>query len=214
MDPLRGGKLAKKFPSTAAAEWKKRPERSPANWALSWVWNRPEVTVVLSGLSRPDHLEETLATVDKALPGSMSDEELALVGRVRDAYKEAGAVGCTSCRYCMPCPFGVSIPEVFDWYNEWKTVRHNITQRSFYLATVGGLVSGRSGLAGNCTSCGACLPKCPQSLAIPDLMKQVSKEYEGGLARMTETIGRVRNRGKDNGPKDNRRKDSTRGERR
>ncbi len=194
MEPLRGGKLATKIPGNAAAIWKEHPERSPAAWALNWVWNRPEVTVVLSGLSRTEHLQETLAVAGRALPGSMSQSELDLVSRIRDAYKEAGAVGCTSCRYCLPCPFGVSIPEVFDWYNEWKTVRHTWSQRAFYLSTVGGLISGRSGLARQCTACGACLSKCPQSLPIPKLMKQISREYEGITGRAMETLGRVRSR--------------------
>lgn len=195
MEPLRGGKLASKIPSKAVAVWKERPERSPAAWALSWVWNRQEATVVLSGLSEPAHLEETLATADIATPGCLSDEELDMTARVREAYKAAGAIGCTSCRYCVPCPFGVSIPEVFEWYNEWKTVHHTLGQRAFYLSTVGGVLSGSSGLARNCTSCGVCLSKCPQSLPIPNLMNQISKEYEGVFAGVLELVGKIRRRG-------------------
>ncbi len=192
MEPLRGGRLAVKIPSTAMKIWEERPERTPASWAVGWVWNRPEVTVVLSGFSRMDHLKETLSTAENARPGMFSEEDLRLTARVRDAYKAAGAVDCTSCRYCMPCPFGVSIPEVFDWYNEWKTIHHTRKQRLFYLSTVGSVLSGRSGLAMNCTRCGACLKKCPQNLPIPELMKTISSEYEGLLGRSLEAISRLR----------------------
>ncbi|MDF1569953.1 MAG: aldo/keto reductase [Spirochaetaceae bacterium] len=192
MEPLRGGKLATKIPSAAMRVWKERPERSPAAWSLSWVWNRPEVTLVLSGLSEEAHLEETLKAAETALPLSLSDEDLEMIARVRDAYKNAGAVACTSCRYCMPCPFGVAIPDVFDWYNEWKTVRHELSQRMFYLTTVGGVLSGNSGLASRCTSCGICLKKCPQSLPIPSLMETISREYEGKAGHFLEAFGEFR----------------------
>jgi len=199
MEPLRGGKLAAKIPEKAMKIWKERPEKSPAAWALSWVWNHPEVTVLLSGLSKKSHMDETLALAGEAEPGMLGEDEVKLVERVRDAYKAAGAVGCTGCRYCLPCPFGVSIPEVFDWYNEWKTIRHTLPQKLFYLSTVGGVMSGNSGLASKCTSCGVCLGKCPQSLPIPDLMKTISKEYEGGLGKAVDRFGALfyknRNRG-------------------
>lgn len=199
MEPLRGGKLATKIPEKAMKVWKEKPEKSPAAWALSWVWNHPEVTVVLSGLSKKSHMDETLALADMAVPGMLGNEEVKLIERVRDAYKAAGAVRCTGCRYCIPCPFGVSIPEVFDWYNEWKTIRHTLPQKLFYLSTVGGVMSGNSGLASKCTSCGVCLEKCPQSLPIPDLMKTISKEYEGGLGKAVDRFGALfyknRNRG-------------------
>ncbi len=189
MEPLRGGKLAVKIPEKAMEIWKEKPERSPAAWALSWVWNRPEITVVLSGLSEKSHMDETLALAAEVKPGMLSDGELKLVARVRDAYKAAGAVDCTSCRYCLPCPFGVAIPEVFDLYNEWKTIRHTFGQRVFYLSTVGSVLSGQSGLASKCTSCGVCLEKCPQSLPISDLMQSISREYEGRLGKTMDGIG-------------------------
>lgn len=191
MEPLRGGKLASKIPTGAAEAWKSLPQRSPADWCLSWVWNRPEVSVVLSGFSDENHLEATLSLADQAVPGMLTRKELDVIAAVRDAYGKAGAVDCTGCRYCMPCPFGVSIPDVFDWYNEWKTVRHDLSQRLFYLATVGGVLSGKSGLASHCVSCGACLAKCPQSLPIPELLGGITREYEGFLGSLTEFGGKI-----------------------
>jgi len=191
MEPLRGGNLAAKIPKNVMDIWRERPDRTPACWALSWVWNRPEISTVLSGLSQESHLNETLALANEAVPGMLRTEEIDMISRARDAYKAAGAIGCTSCRYCMPCPFGVSIPEVFDWYNEWKTIRHSLSQRLFYIATVGAVLSGRNGLASQCTSCGICLKKCPQSLPIPHLMKTISREYEGTLGRTINRIGKL-----------------------
>ncbi len=186
MEPLRGGNLASRIPGAALSEWRKMPERSPAAWSLAWLWNKPEVSIVLSGFSNVAHIRETMALADEAYPGMLSVNELEGIARVQTAYSEAKIIGCTSCRYCMPCPFGVSIPDVFDWYNEWKTVRPGLAQRVFYLAMVGGIFSKTSGLASRCTACGQCLKKCPQSLPIPELMQKVSKEYEGGLGRFID----------------------------
>lgn len=189
MEPLRGGKLATRIPPAAQEEWKKMPQRSPAEWSLAWIWNRAEVSTVLSGFSNFTHMEETIALASEAAAGMLSCGELGGIARVQEAYKAAGVVNCTSCRYCVPCPFGISIPEVFDWYNEWKIVRPGFIQRMFYLATVGGILSGRSGLAYRCTGCGQCLKKCPQSLPIVDLLEMVSAEYERGFGRLFDSIG-------------------------
>ena len=189
MEPLRGGRLASNIPSQAQKAWANLPQKKPAEWALRWVWDKPEVTVLLSGFSCSDHLQESLKLVDEAQPESLTKEEHEGIALVQEAYHQAGAVGCTGCRYCLPCPFGVSIPDVFDWYNEWKTVRKERHQRLFYLATVGGLLSGKSGMAHRCTGCGACLKACPQDLPIPDLMTTISKEYEGQWLQSLDKIG-------------------------
>jgi len=189
MGPLRGGSLVAKIPKNVMDIWRERPDRTPASWALRWVWNRPEITTVLSGLSQENHLKETLALADEVVPNMLSPEETDMISRARDAYKAVGAIGCTSCRYCMPCPFGVSIPEVFDWYNEWKTIRRSFTRRLLYIATVGAVFSDRNGLASCCTSCGICLKKCPQNLPIPRLMKTISREHEGILGKIVVFTG-------------------------
>jgi len=189
MEPLRGGKLTTKIPPEAAEIWKEHSEYSPAIHSLRWIWNQKEAQVVLSGFSSEEHLEETLNAASEAVPGMLSAEESDFIERVKIAYKSAQTIDCTGCRYCVPCPYGVSIPEVFDWYNEYKTLNHTQSQKMFYVITVGGTLSGKSGLARNCVSCNVCLKKCPQSLPIPDLMKKISKEYEGFVGRNFDKAG-------------------------
>ena len=153
--------------------WKERPEKSPAAWALSWVWNRPEVSVVLSGLSEQAHLNETLAVADAVLPGSMSDDELAMAGRVRDAYKAAGAVNCTSCRYCMPCPTGINIPELLWVYNH--AAIFNDPAKAKFIVTKWLKEHERPS---QCIECGTCEEKCPQHIEIMRHLKIIADTYE------------------------------------
>ena len=111
MEPLRGGNLAKTPTKDIQAIWDEADiKRSPAEWGLRWVWNHPEVTVVLSGMNDERHIEENLRVAGEALPGSLTEKELALAARVRDAYRKQVKVGCTGCHYCLPCPQGVNIP--------------------------------------------------------------------------------------------------------
>ncbi|MCG2794698.1 MAG: aldo/keto reductase [Actinomycetia bacterium] len=117
MEPLRGGNLAKKVPPEVQAIWDEAEvRRSAAEWALRWVWNHPDVTVVLSGMNDEDNIDENLRIADEADPESLSAEELELVGRAADAYRKLTRAGCTGCGYCMPCPAGVDIPFCFEAY--------------------------------------------------------------------------------------------------
>ena len=113
MEPVRGGALARNLPPQVVAAWDAAPvHRSPAEWALQWVWSIPEVSFLLSGMSTIRHVEENLAFASRSQPGLLSAEELATVARVRDLYRELSLIPCTACRYCMPCPQGVAIPEL------------------------------------------------------------------------------------------------------
>jgi predicted aldo/keto reductase-like oxidoreductase len=119
MEPLRGGKLASRLPPEVEAILKETEvRRTPAEWALRWVWNHPEVTVVLSGMNDENHIEENLTIADDAFPRSLTDEEIGLVSRAAQAYRESMKIGCTGCQYCMPCPAGVDIQGCFDHYNQ------------------------------------------------------------------------------------------------
>ncbi len=119
MEPLRGGNLASPVPPEVQKVWDTAPvHRSPAEWALRWVWDHPEVTVVLSGMNEENHIEENIRVAGEALPCSMTDVELAVVEKARLAYTLLMSVPCTGCRYCMPCPSGVNIPECFAAYND------------------------------------------------------------------------------------------------
>jgi predicted aldo/keto reductase-like oxidoreductase len=118
MEPIRGGQLAKPRGSVAEV-WESAPrKRSPAAWALLWVWNQPEVSVVLSGMSTMEQVVENVALADSAGPGILGPEELALVDQAREAYKGLAPIPCTGCKYCMPCSSGVEISSIFQMYND------------------------------------------------------------------------------------------------
>jgi len=178
MEPLRGGNLSRKVPAKVGTIWNEaEKKRTPAEWALRWVWNHPEVTTVLSGMTEDEHLEENLRIADEAEPSSLIEAELDLIGRVRDTYRSLMKADCTGCRYCMPCPKGVDIPSCFEVYNRY----HVFGERGAKLVYVFRI--GSSGeepaFASRCERCGKCEKKCPQHLPIPDLLDEVAQEFEG-----------------------------------
>ena len=118
MEPLRGGALAGKLPKEVDQIYRKTPtQRTAAEWALRWVWNHPEVTVVLSGMNAESQITENLKTAETALPNSLNPDELATINQVAAAYKRLMKLPCTGCSYCQPCPQGVNIPASFNLYN-------------------------------------------------------------------------------------------------
>ena len=178
MEPLRGGNLAGRVPESVQKIWDRAPvRRTPAEWALRWVWNHPEVTVVLSGMNEEAHIDENISVAAAAAPGSLSAEELATVNAARDEFRRLMKVGCTGCSYCMPCPYGVDIPGCFAKYNTYHLFPHDMSVKFHYMMRHGGLEEAKSN-AGLCRSCGKCTRSCPQSLPIPDLMKDVSRDMD------------------------------------
>jgi len=182
MEPLRGGNLGLPTPPPAVGEiWDEaKTRRTPVEWALRWVWNHPEVTLLLSGMNEERHIEENLAIADSARSAALTGEELALVDRVSRKYQELMKVGCTGCGYCMPCPAGVDIPGCFDAYNKMHLFG-NVEEAKFIYALrmSDELLNSSPGYASQCTACGACLDKCPQHIPIPDFMADVAAELEG-----------------------------------
>ena len=168
MEPLLGGKLSKPAPQSVQALWDSVDKnRTPANWALSWVWNQPEVALLLSGMNTQEQLDENLAVADLAVPGFMSEDELGLIEKVKDEYDKLTKVPCTACEYCMPCPFGVDIPGVFRVYNQAFVYDDLEGSRSGYIKNFP-----ESEKASSCTACGACEPTCPQKIKIIDMLKE------------------------------------------
>jgi len=181
MEPLRGGNLGlPKPPAAVEAIWNEsRVRRTPVEWALRWIWNRPEVTVLLSGMNDESHIRENLALADTAQADSLTQEELDLVDRASRAYRELMKVGCTGCGYCMPCPAHVTIPICFEEYNRLHMFGEVEAGKFRYALRMSGeLVDGRPGYASQCVTCGACLEKCPQQIPIPDFLAQVAAELE------------------------------------
>ncbi len=170
MEGLLGGRLAN-APDTVQAVYDAFPvKRSAVEWAERWLLNQPEVACVLSGVNEFEQLEENLKIFDSAEAGCMSEEELKLIDDVREAYKARTKVGCTGCRYCMPCPNGVDIPRIFSAWNEVSL--YNIDPENNW-----GWNDVKKNNAGpeNCLECGACEAACPQSLSIIDFLKQAGE---------------------------------------
>lgn len=181
MEPLRGGNLTKNVPKDIQKIWDEAPvKRTPAEWALRWIWNHPEVTVVLSGMNDEAHIDENLKAADQGLPNSLTDAELQLVKRVDKRYRELLKVGCTSCQYCMPCAAGVNIPLCFEFYNNLAMAEDPNTEVFMYAVRLSGAVStGEPAFASLCIQCGQCLEKCPQHIDIPTVLESVVEELEG-----------------------------------
>ncbi|MDY0387139.1 MAG: aldo/keto reductase [Methanolobus sp.] len=181
MEPLRGGNLADPVPQEVMDIWNEADtKRSPVEWALRWVWNHPEVTVVLSGMTEPSHVEENLKIAKEGLANSLSEKELLLVDRVAEKYAELMKINCTGCRYCMPCPEGVDIPVCFEMYNNLHMFGEEDRLKMMYAAKLGGVLRGaKTNFASQCVQCGKCLDACPQQIPIPDMLEKVAEEFEG-----------------------------------
>jgi len=170
MEPLRGGKLARKPPETVAKVWETAKEkRSPVEWALSWVWNQPEISVVLSGMSAMEQVVQNVEIAGRSSPGMLTAEDLDLIARAREAYRGLIPIPCTGCGYCMPCPNGVEIPHIFQIYNDSVMYDDVQTGKMFYQS---GMMLQPEQLADQCMECGECLDACPQSVPIPDWLKK------------------------------------------
>jgi len=179
MEGLKGGLLGRTPPAPVAAIWHEAgTRRTPAEWAFRWIWNRPEVHVVLSGMNDETHIDENLRIADEARPNSLTDEELGLVRRAEASYRGLLKADCTGCQYCLPCPAGVDIPQCLRFYNAKLTFGEK-RAGLFYAVFVGGVMGGEPSSASLCTACGTCLERCPQSLPIPELMRDCAARLEG-----------------------------------
>ncbi|MCK5827066.1 aldo/keto reductase, partial [Candidatus Bipolaricaulota bacterium] len=167
MEPLRGGSLTQKASAEVAALWKSaETKRTQADWALQWVWNQPEVSLVLSGMSEMRHVEENLVSASKSGVGTLSPEELDLVERVSQAYRSLSPIPCTNCQYCMPCPSGVNIPRIFSIYNAYKMYGDEEGAKRIYNQFMK-----PENRADQCVECGQCEQACPQQIGIIDWLK-------------------------------------------
>ena len=172
MEPLKGGMLASP-PEDVEALWASHTDKkSPVEWALQYIANFENVKVVLSGMSTMEQLKENIEIADRLLPGTLDDEGLALIERVRATYESRVQVPCTQCKYCMPCPHGVEIPRSFTLYN-----RAHIFGAIDSIKTQYNSIAYES-KASNCKECGLCEPQCPQKIEIIQMLKEVAKEFE------------------------------------
>ena len=174
MEPVKGGTLANP-PAEALAVMNTAPvKRTPVDWALQFLWNRPEVALVLSGMSNQKMVDENCASADRSGINSLSTEEEAVIANLAEIYRRKILVPCTACEYCMPCPVGVNIPQNFAILNnvslENSALRRWQTKRGYkkLVSSKEKLDSRNSnGNASMCVNCGQCLEKCPQHIDIP-----------------------------------------------
>ena len=172
MEPLRGGKLVN-LP-TKAKELLQADERgyTPAELGLRWLWNQPEVTCVLSGMNTMQMVKENIRIASSAEPGHFTEEDFALVEKIKKIIREKEKVGCTGCRYCMPCPKGVDIPGNFYYYN-LMYMEKKASARFEFAQAMG--VRKEPGFASQCVGCGKCEKHCPQHLPIREKLKEADK---------------------------------------
>jgi predicted aldo/keto reductase-like oxidoreductase len=175
MEPLRGGQLARKPPEEVARVWESaHVKRSPVEWALRWIWSYPEVSMILSGMSTMEQVVENVAIAERAGNSRLNPQGLALIERVRQAYKDSCPVPCTGCRYCMPCESGVEIPTIFRIYNEMAMYKDVRMAKLRYGGMFWGVQPEQN--ATNCIECGKCSEACPQHIQISDWLKKVHRE--------------------------------------
>ncbi len=176
MEPLRGGKLVTRLPKKAAAVFDSYPlRRSPAGWGLGWLWDQPEVTVVLSGMNSMEMLQDNVKTASEILPGSYTDADQAMLKRVLAEINAGMKVGCTGCRYCMPCPKGVDIPGTFAAYNLCAAEGKASGRWAYLMCTA---MRPEPTSASQCIGCGKCEAHCPQELSIRQELKNAAKLME------------------------------------
>ena len=192
MEPLKGGLLAGKVPERTLKIWdKSQVKRSPADWALRWVLNHPEVTCVISGMGDEEQIKENLKVANETLPNSLTGDELKLYDEVKEVYEDLMAVDCTGCGYCMPCPRGVDIPRCFEIYNHKYMFNEGFRASFLYLGQLGGVMGDHETHAGLCTDCGKCVKACPQKIDIPERLRDVSKEMGGRGFKYKLKIGKT-----------------------
>ena len=169
MEPLRGGKLAENLPVAVQTAFKiANPEMTPAEWALRWIWNHPEVSVLLSGMNSMEQVAENIKIAQTATGNSFTDKENDVIERAKNIFRQRVKVNCTGCSYCMPCPAGVNIPGCFSFYNNY----HMFGREEMYR------ILQPEQRASGCIECGQCETHCPQSISIREELKNVKAIFE------------------------------------
>ena len=204
MEPLLGGRLAGKLPAKAKRVFSHAEKtgagalggadgtvlRTPADWALAWVWNHPQVTMLLSGMGSPEEVAANSAVAADALPGRLTPAQGEVYAQVLDIFNQTNRVPCTGCNYCMPCPQGINIPGCFSSYNaSYAHGRFTGLQQYF---TASAVRSSEPRLASNCVACGKCTRHCPQQIDIPARMDDVRRRLQPGPVNLALKLMTVR----------------------
>lgn len=190
MEPLRGGRLVNALPKDAKKEFENAtPKRSAAEWGLRWIWNHPQVSVILSGMNSEEQVEENTRIASEATANALTPEDLATFDRVKSIINAQIKVPCTGCSYCMPCPQGVDIPTCFAQYNRSYTDGWIAGETAYVMCTT---LKTNTTNASKCIECGKCERHCPQHIEIRKELKQVKKRMEGPIYQVVRAIARMR----------------------
>jgi uncharacterized protein len=169
MEPLKGGTLSNNLPDDIQNIWNRLDEkRSPAAWGLRHVWDQKQVSVVMSGMSDMEQVNDNINTAKDATPGCLNEAQKSAINDVRDIYRDRIAVDCTACQYCMPCPHGVNIPLCFEYLNNHAMYQNEQAMRQYSIFVE------PENKADKCQECGICEQACPQHIAIIDKLKETA----------------------------------------
>ena len=186
MEPLRGGRLVNHLPEKAKRLFAEFPvKRSPAEWALRWLWDQPEVTVVLSGMNSMEMVQENMRAASDCRVGEMTPSQQELLGQVVQAIHASVKVGCTGCAYCMPCPKGVDIPGTFAAYNRYYSDGKFVALKEYFMCTT---LRQKSAAASQCIGCGKCEKHCPQQIPIREKLRDAKKTLENPIFRIARKV--------------------------
>jgi len=181
MEPLRGGLLATPPNAEIQAMFDAYPsERTPAQWALEWLWDQPEISLVLSGMARLSDVVDNVAAAARSRIGALTSQDQAFVGRVAAAIRSKMTIPCTACGYCLPCPEGLVIPEFFSYYNSACTSLPDRTRLNRLAEALGRWPE--ESHPDKCTACGACSARCPQGIVIHETLDQIFADL--GVSRV------------------------------
>jgi len=170
MEPLLGGKLALDLPATRPLWDSAEQKRTPVDWALQWIWSHPEVSLILSGMSTLEQVQQNIESAKNSRIGLLGKKELAMIDKVRDVVNDLGPIPCTRCEYCLPCPNDVNIPRNFDVYNKAAMFEDLEGARNEYTRWIPDEEK-----ASACIECDECLPKCPQQIPISTWLPVVAE---------------------------------------
>ncbi len=173
MEPLLGGRLGNPPADVRKIFEGYSVKRTPAQWALQWVWNQPGVSMLLSGMNRMEQLDENIGAADSLSTLPLSPEDMKLFEKVRSEFLKRASVPCTKCGYCMPCPQGVDIPGIIELYNNGIIYNDMGSSKFIY-----GRFFPEGERASACIQCKMCEEKCPQGIEISKLMPEIDEKLK------------------------------------
>lgn len=189
MEPLRGGRLVNQLPKEALEIFSKHQvKNTPAAWSFKWLWNQPEVTVVLSGMNSDEMVKENIETACNSFAGELTASDEEMLKGVVNAINSKMKVGCTGCGYCMPCPKKVDIPGTFAAFNRRYSDGKFTALKEYFMCTT---LRKDATCASNCIECGKCEQHCPQGIEIRKELKNAEKELEVPIYKIARKIAKV-----------------------